>query len=1010
MKRIFTKFSVLAFLCFLFNYSAFAQQITIKGKVTDGGDKTTIPAVSIQVKGAATGTQTDANGNYSISAPATATLVFTYIGYTTQEVPVNNRTTINVTMASSSQDLEQVVVIGYGTQRKIDVTGSVATVKGEEISKQASVNPVSALQGKVAGVSITNNGAPGAAPLITIRGTGTIYGNTGVLYVVDGVWYDDISFLNPADISNMSILKDASSLSIFGIRAANGVVLVTTNRGKKGNAIVNYNGTFGLQSVTNPVKMADASQYATIINEIYASKKEDPLFKDPSSFGKGTDWYGQILRNAQVNNHQLSISGGGEKNIYNLSLGYLDQDGIVKGNNYTRYTARLTSEFQVLKPLKVGYNVSGTASNSKDIDNVIFRQMFTAGPVVPVYYADGTYGDPNDFGLGSGAGANPQATIDYFNRRSKNYKFTGNIYAELEILKNFTFKTSFGGDFSQAEVRSYTPVYKATNAQRNEISALGIDRTEDRNWIVENTLTYKNTFGDHNLTVLAGQTAQRNKNYILNARALNVPYSSEGDLYLSLGDAAGRSISDDGNLYTAASYFGRVNYSYKDRYLLNASMRTDGSSKFYSNGNPWGYFPAIGAGWVISNESFMQGQQIFSNLKVRGSWGKIGNAGVPTNPTLQTISQKGGYVAYFNGIPYTGKSIDQLTPPFIVWERSSGTDIGLEAGFLSNRLSIEADYYNKVTERAIFEIPVSSDLGLGAAKQVGNQADLRNRGFEFTANWRDKTEGGLTYSISGNFGYNQNKVLSVVTGKNPIYSGGEGLANGSLATRTVLGSPIGEFYGYKVEGIFQNAAEVLASVQKDAQPGDFKYVDQNGDGVIDGKDRISLGSANPKFNYALNTSFAYKNFDLSLDIQGVAGISIYNANLGVRYGNENFTEDFFKNRWHGEGSSNTYPSANIGTTKNSAPNSFFVEKGDYIRLRNVQIGYTLPTQLMSKWKMQKIRVFANAQNPVNLFGYKGFSPEIGKPTVGNYSPTSAGIDANVYPLYATYNLGLNVTF
>ncbi|WP_231635014.1 TonB-dependent receptor [Pedobacter sp. PACM 27299] len=367
-------------------------------------------------------------------------------------------------------------------------------------------------------------------------------------------------------------------------------------------------------------------------------------------------------------------------------------------------------------------------------------------------------------------------------------------------------------------------------------------------------------------------------------------------------------------------------------------------------------------------------------------------------------------MAYFNGVAYTGKSVDQLTPLFIDWERSSGTDIGLEAGFLDNRLSIEADYYNKITERAIFEIPVASDLGLAAAKQVGNQADLRNRGFEFTANWRDKTEGGLTYSISGNFGYNQNQVTKVVTGRNPIYSGGEGLANGSLATRTVLGRPIGEFFGYKVDGIFQNAAEVLASAQKDAQAGDFRYVDQNGDGVIDGKDRVSLGSPNPKFNYALNTTFAYKNFDLSLDIQGVAGVSIYNANLGVRYGNENFTEDFFKNRWHGEGSSSTYPSANIGTTKNSAPNSFFVEKGDYIRLRNVQIGYTLPSNLLNKWKMQKVRIFANAQNPVNLFGYKGFSPEIGKPTVGNYTPLSAGIDANVYPLYATYNLGLNVTF
>ncbi|RQO67350.1 SusC/RagA family TonB-linked outer membrane protein [Pedobacter sp. KBW06] len=1012
MKRIFTKFSVLTFLCFLFNYTAFAQNITVKGTVTDGGDKTTIPAVSVQVKGTTTGAQTDVNGNYSISAPANATLVFTYIGYTTQEVPVNNRTTINIVLASSAQQLDQVVVVGYGTQRKIDVTGSVATVKGEEISKQASVNPVSALQGKVAGVSISNNGAPGAAPLITIRGTGTVYGNTGVLYVVDGVWHDDISFLNPADIESISILKDASSLSIYGIRAANGVVLVTTTRGKKGDAIINYNGSVGVQSVTNAVKMANGTEYATAINEINASKTppDAPLFKDPASFGKGTDWYGQILRNAMVNNHQLSISGGGEKTSYNFSLGYLNQDGIVERNNYKRYTARLANDFQVLKPLKVGYNVSGTASNSNDIPNSIFYQMYSAGPVVPVRYADGTYGDPNDFGLGGGANFNPQATLDFFNRKSKNYKVTGNVYAELNILKSLTFKTSIGGDFGQAEVRNYNQVYVATASQRNETSELGVDRTEDRNWIIENTLTYKNIFGDHNLTVLAGQTAQRRKSYTINALARNVPYSSEGDLYLALGDSDNRYINDSGVLTTAASYFGRVNYSFKDRYLLNASMRADGASQFFGGGELWGYFPSIGAGWVVTNEPFMKDQKVFSNLKLRGSWGKVGNAGVPVNPSTLVITQKGGYVAYFNGVSYTGKNIDTMVPTFLNWERSSGTDIGLEAGFLDNRLNIEADYYTKTTQQAIFEIPVLSSIGLGNSKQIGNQADFRNRGFEFVASWRDKTEGGLTYSISGNFGYNQNKVMKVVTGQNPVYSGGEGLANGSLPTRTMVGRPVGEFFGYQVAGIFQNKAEIASSAQTGAKPGDFKYIDTNGDGQISEKDRVPLGNPNPKFNYGLNTSFAYKNFDLAVDIQGVAGVDVYNANIGLRFGNENFTQDFFKNRWHGEGSSNTYPSTNVGSTENARPNSFYVESGAYIRLRNVQLGYTLPAGLLSKWKMQKVRVFANAQNAINLFGYKGFSPEVGKPTVGNYSPLRAGVDANVYPLYATYNLGVNVTF
>lgn len=1004
MKRIFTKFSVLTFLCFLFNYTAFAQNITVKGTVTDGGDKTTIPAVSVQVKGTTTGAQTDVNGNYSISAPANATLVFTYIGYTTQEIAINNRTTVNVVLASSSQQLDQVVVVGYGTQRKIDVTGSVASVKGEDIAKQGSVNPVSALQGKVAGVSITNLGTPGASPKITIRGTGTIYGKTGVLYVVDGVWYDDINFLNPSDIANISILKDASSQSIYGIRAANGVVLVTTVRGKQGNPTINYNGTIGIQSVTNGVKMTDASEYATLVNEAYKILKKDPLFPN-ANLGKGTDWYDEILRNAMVTNHQLSVNGATEKSSYNFSLGYLNQDGIVKNNNYKRYTARLSNDFQIFEALKVGYNVTGVSSASKDAPvGKIFRDLYAASPVVPVFKADGSYGDPNDFQLGNGSNVNPRATIDFFNERTSKYNVTGNVFAELKFAKNFTFKTSIGGEFSQEEKRAYVPVYMATVGQRNNTSSLGIDRIENRNWIIENTLTFDKKFDDHSLTILAGQTAQRRKMYTINASAINVPYSSDGDLYLSLGDAAGRVIKDLGELNTFASYFGRINYGFKNKYLLNASLRADGASQFFSGGDAWSYFPSIGAGWVITNEDFMKDQKLFTNLKLRGSWGKVGNAGMPRNPTTLSVDQSPELVVVFNGIPYSGASVRSIVPPRILWERAVGTDIGLEMGFLESRLNIEIDYYNKKTEQAIFDIPVLGSLGTKSSTLIANQADFRNRGFEFMATWSDKTASGFAYSISGNVGTNSNKVLNVTSGSNPIFKGGAGLPAGYLATRTVMDRPIGEFYGYKVAGVFQTPEEVAAYGQAGALPGDLKFVDTNNDGIIDGKDRVPLGNPNPKFNYGLNTNFAYKSFDLTLDIQGVAGVDVYNANLGNRFGNENYTKDFFDKRWTGPGSTNSYPSANLSGNLNKAPSSFYVESGAYIRLRNVQLGYTLPVATTSKWKMQKVRFFANAQNAINLFGYKGFSPEIGG------EPTNAGIDANVYPLYATYNFGVNVTF
>lgn len=976
------------------------QKVT--GTVKDGSTGETLPGVTISVEGAGQGTSTDVNGSFTINVPdQNSILVFSYIGYQTQRVSVNGRSAIEVKLVKSNTRLDEVVVVGYGTQRKVDVTGAVATVKGTDISKQASVNPVSALQGKVAGVSITNNATPGSAPLITIRGTGTIYGKTGVLYVVDGVWYDDINFLNPADITNISILKDASSQSIFGIRAANGVVLVTTVHGKTGPPTINYNGYVGLQKVTNEVKMTNASEYASLVNEAYAIAGQDPLFTN-TDLGEGTDWYKQILRTAMVNNHQISVNGASERSSYNFSLGYLNQDGIIETNNYKRYTARLSNDFKLVEGLKIGYNLTGSSSKSDNIPESITRDIYIAAPVLSVFNADGSYGDPAALQLGNGSNVNPQATIDFSNSLTTKYRITGNVYAELNFAKHFTFKTSAGGDFGQEEVRNYIPVYYATTAQTAKNSSLAIDRIETRNWIIENTLSYNNKWNDHSLTVIAGQTAQRFKSYTVNGSAQNVPYNSEGDLYLSLGDS--RLIKDSGTLSTVASYFGRVNYSFKDRYLLNASIRADGASQFYGGSDLWGYFPSVGAGWVISNEDFMQNNKVFSNLKLRGSWGKVGNAGVPINPTTLTVNQTSQLIAFYNGIANTGASVTTIVPPALFWERSAGTDIGLEAGFLSNKLSFDLDYYNRTTEQAIFDIPVLGSLGTSTAKIIGNQADFRNRGFEFLGTWADKTAGGLSYSISANLGINNNKVLKVYSGNNYINGGGTGLNNGVTPTRTAEGYPIGSFFGYKVSGIIQTAEELEASGQSGARVGDFKYVDQNGDAIIDSRDRVMLGNPNPKYSYGINTSFSYKDFDLTADIQGVADVDVYNANLGNRFGNENYTKDFYDNRWTGPGSTNSYPSASLAGGTNNQSNSFYVESGAYIRLRNLQLGYNLPPGVISKWKMQKLRVFANAQNALNFFKYRGFSPEVGG------VPTSMGVDFKVYPLFATYNLGVNLTF
>ncbi len=964
------------------------------------------------LKGTTKGVPTNMDGTFSIEVPSQASvLVVSMIGMLPQEVTVGNQTEFTVALQDDAKLLNEVVVVGYGTQRKLDVTGSVAKVEGQEIARQPSMNAVSGLQGKVAGVQINNSGKPGEAPQIRIRGVGTAYGSPNPLYVVDGVWFDDISFLNSADIESMNILKDASSQSIYGVRAANGVVLITTKKGKAGRTSVNYNGFVGFQKVTNQIEMANASEYATLINELSnANGKSNVL--DPTRFDKGTDWYHQILRNAPITNHQLSISGGSEKSTYNLSLGYLDQAGIVEKNNFKRYTARFQNDFQVAKNIRIGYTATGAFSKSDDEAGGIFRQLYAAAPVVPVYYADGTYGDPTDYNLGDGNNFNPQVTIDFFNQQSRRTLLTANAYAEITFLKDFTFKTSLGGRYSQDITRNYAPEYVATFKQRNTTSILSFTRPQSRYWIFENTLTYTKDLGNHSFTALLGQSAQRDQFYQLSASARNVPFNSEGDLYLTLGDADTRNVNDGGDLATYASYFGRVNYSFQDKYLLNASLRADGASKFFQGGNAWGYFPSVGVGWILSNEAFMADQGIFDNLKIRGSWGKIGNASVPSNLSTLTVATGGSLAAIFGGQVYTGASINSIIPPTTVWEVGVGTDIGLEASFLKNRLTTEVDFYIKKTERAIFDIPVLSSIGTASGRIIGNQADFQNKGVEVVLNWRDDIGDDLSYSIGINGSMNDNTVLSVSTGGNPIYDGGVGLTGGALATRTRVGDPIGSFYGYVVDGIFQNQDEIRNSAQPNAKPGDFRYRDISGtdgtpDGAITGLDRQVIGNPNPKYTYGINTNWNYKGFDLMLDFQGVAKVDLYNANLGWRYGNENFTKDFFDNRWNGQGTSNTYPSANIGGGSNYLPNTFFVQSGSYFRVRNAQLGYSLPGTVVEKLKMKQLRIYVNAQNALTFFKYKGLSPEI---RANDNKPTQAGIDANVYPISATYNFGVNVTF
>ena len=994
-----------------------------------------LPGANIIVKGTANGTSTNVDGQYTLSAPAGSTLVFSFVGYAAQEVPLNGRTSVDIKFAApQSQSLNDVVVVGYGTQSKREVTGAIASVKGAELVNQASQNPVSSLQGRVSGVQITNTGAPGAAPQIRVRGTGSLAG-VSPLYVVDGTFLpagSDLSFLNQNDIASIEVLKDAASASIYGIQAANGVVLVTTKRGQSGATRVTYNGFGGVQHATNTVKMANAAEYAQLYNE------RNALIGSPASANlpldlPSTDWFKEVTRTASIQNHQLSLSGGTDKASYTFSGSYLQQKGLVQGNDYERITARLQTDFSVTDHIKVGYSANFANSSSRDAPGIqssafpnynnanvsgsgdspnfsingpnIFYQSYVAPPVLQPFLANGRYGDPSLIGTGLGSFSNPRGILNYFDQRSQGQTLVSNVFASINFLKHLTLRSNVGINYGSGKFYNYQKADSLTSVQvyRGNTLRKGTSQNNQLQW--ENTLTYDRTLGsDHHLTLLAGTTALRYRTEQILGSINGVPAGSSANYYFNLGAVGTTALSNPVDLYTIFSLFGRVNYAYKERYLLTASFRRDATSK-YSGDDRYGDFPSVGLGWVLSDEAFLRDNSVFSFLKLRGSYGILGNSQIPNNISISRASYLAGYTAFFgnSSLPYTGANLDTQTPGALRWEKVREADGGVEMRFLNNQLSAEFDYYNRRTIDAVFPVPVLISPGFAnSGGYLANNASFQNQGVEAAVRWASAGTGDFSYSIGLTGAYNQNKVLSTASGA-PLFAGSLPVA-GYQATVSRIGAPIGAFFGYQVAGVFQTPQEVTDSPQAGAaKPGDLRYQDQNGDGVLDSRDYVVLGNPNPRFTYGVNTNFRYKALDLQIDIQGVGGVELYNALREVRYGNENYTQDFYNTRWHGAGTSNSTPSADL-SGRNLDVSSYYVEKGNYIRLRNVQLGYNVPKAFANTLRIQTLRIYANAQNPLTLTKYKGFTPEVGG------TPTYAGIDLNVYPLSATYNLGINVGF
>jgi TonB-dependent starch-binding outer membrane protein SusC len=995
------------------------QDIQIMGKVT-GANGEVLSGVSITLEGSSRGTATDNNGDFTLTVPQDGTLRVSYVGYQNQEIKIDNQSVINIQLKPSASQMDQVVVVGYGTQRKIDVTGATATVKGSELVKQSVLTPTQAMQGKVAGVQIISSGQPGSQPSVRIRGTGSAIGGAEPLYVVDGVITTDITNINNSDIVSIDILKDASSTAIYGARGSNGVILISTKQGAKGKMQISYSGNVGVQSATHLVKMADSKQY---IDYVQAS-----LGPNISPTGYSTDWFGQILRNAIEQNHTISLSGATDKTRYLLSFGYADDQGIVIDNDFKRFTIRSNNEFQLAKSLKLGTLISYTNNNNRDVNLAnAYNDSYKAAPVVPGK-VNGKYGNTSLF---QNVG-NPILDVENNNSRILDNRLQGNAYLEFKPLSWLTLRSSFGADYDNLSNRVFDYQFFADSStfttpggnQSNQLSTLQMISANSLHWVWDNTATVNKRFGDHNFTLLVGTTAEEISSTSISALVHGVP-ADKNLWYIHNGNNALPFTNDGyGTHQTRNSYIARLNYSFMDRYLLTGNFRADASSNFPEQ-NRWGYFPSVGAGWVISKESFMESQNVFNLLKLRGSWGKAGNdfTGAGSAGFTRTLVQNLPY--FFGGVPTSGGAISQIIDLDLKWETTTESDVALEFSSLKSRLSGEVSYYTKIVKNALINVQVPSTLGSfnptgGQGYVLTNAASVQNRGVELALNWHDNITSDLSYTIGGNITLNQNKVVGL-NGGQPFIDGPIG-ADQPDVTRTDNGQPIGSYYVQKVLGVFQNQTEIDnykdkngKILQPDAEPGDFKY-EYNSNGNLDS---VYAGSYQPKAYYGVSLGLNYKSFDLSVGGYGTQGGKIYNGKKAYRSSfTDNVEASTAENRWTNSNHTNAEPRANGG---NLPASTYFVETGSYFRINTINLGYSLPGNLVQRTRiLTSLRVYLAAQNPFTFTKYSGFTPELQPPinttvsltnpapTTG--SPTNAGIELNAYPTVRTFSAGINIGF
>lgn len=1046
----------LLFLTVQFGYA----QSTIKGTVTDAANGDILAGTTVQVKGTNVGATTDSQGKYQINLPASgSTLVFSFIGYQPLEVVVGNRSVVNAQLTGTDNALSEVVVVGYGVQNRRDITTAIGSVKAKDLAGQPVASFDQALAAKIAGVQVSQtSGAPGAALSVRVRGTGSISAGNDPLYVIDGIplsrdtkfatgstntQFPDnpinvLSTINTDDIESIEVLKDASAAAIYGSRGSNGVVLLTTKRGKEGKTVVNYDSYVGVQQVTKKIDLLDAYQYSQISNE---AKNNAYLDRNPTgkptdsnairTAGVGapstliqpeivpylsgqaglpsTDWQDAIFRSATIQNHTLSISGGKDNVRFYVSGNYMNQRGVVISSGFKRYSTRANVEIKSGR-LTAGINLNPTYSyhdlvkaEGPYLGEGVVGLALQSAPVFSVYNADGTYNFGNNgWGYGATSILNPVAIANQVSDKLSQLRVLGNVYAQYAITKDLSYRLSLGTDINSFQRDYYRPSTLEIRDRKGPSTPTGFSRAQNFvDWLVENTLNYNHSFGLHTVSALAGFSSQKDRRVANELTATNFP----NDLVYTLNAGQVSSGSSDIQEWSLLSYIGRVQYDYNGKYLLSAAVRADGSSRFGRN-NRYGYFPSVSAGWNLSQETFLKSVSWLSDLKLRASYGLTGNFQIPNYGSVSLLNYQNyilGNETIVSGLAPGNSANDKLR-----WEKTAMFDIGFDASFLRNKLNLTVDYYNSNTSDLLLNVPVPRASGFSTELQ--NIGKVNNQGIELTLGTR-QTFGRFRWEASANIAANRNKVIALGPSGDPIIVAG-GVAGAQFITQ--IGHPIGEYYTMINDGVFKNQAEIDAYPHTTTtRPGDFKFRDTNGDGKIDfNSDRAVTGSYFPKYTFGFTNNFAYRGFDLSFSLQGVQGHKILNLLRRYVYnleGNGNLFVGAL-NRWQSAdnpGNGLVNRANRLASGSNGEISTWHIEDGSYVRVRNITLGYALPTALLQKINVSRARLYVTAQNPFTFTKYLGFNPEV------NSRPDSAlssGEDYGTYPLPRTTSVGLNLSF